>query len=372
MSVDLLKKEYAIYRRNQNIYRNLVKQFCQTFDNNKCKYEIKNILERFTLSISNLKKGGDWDLKTLTKDHPVVQKMIDELTDKKRYYKLKDADRKKITQIVMKELKNEEKIEGETAKLSNLIFDFDNYELRFKIGTGMIKVNVSRRNLGQLQKGLEKGDWKETHIAIMVLRYLTHFMGSQQWGIPLPVFMDLYHQFGARYEAFASPLNSRFLGMKDAKFGSLFRDTDEIFGSIGNFFETDILNLAKENTSASTSTSGDTVWVINPPYIETLLELSVIKMDESLSNWIKINRNSKEKGDLTFFGVMPEWSDSKAFQMVEKSPHLKYMEILHPDDHYYTDVQGRKIKARFGSMVYVLSSGGEADYQSAFDKFFLD
>jgi hypothetical protein len=185
-------------------------------------------------------------------------------------------------------------------------------------------------------------------------------MGSQQWGMPVPLYLDMYHKFNARYEAFAGPLNARFLGMKGAKFGSLFLDTDKVFGSIGSFFDIDIPKLAKADNGMA--------WVVNPPYIEKILELTIIKIEDALEN-------TPSSVDLTFFGVMPNWSDGTSYKMVEKSKFLKYMEVLHPGEHYYTDVQGRKIEARFGSMVYVLSNVNQKkeqkDYQSAFNNFFL-
>ena len=63
-------------------------------------------------------------------------------------------------------------------------------------------------------------------------------MGGQHWSIPHKVYKYLNNTYNINYVGFASPLN--ICKIEGIKFCSIFKDTDEVFGSLGSFFNIDI------------------------------------------------------------------------------------------------------------------------------------
>lgn len=74
--------------------------------------------------------------------------------------------------------------------------------------------------------------------AATVIRHAV-VLGEQQECIRQAHADYLYTDWGVRNEAFASPLDARFLGMEGAAYFSAFPDTDAAFGSSGDFFTAD-------------------------------------------------------------------------------------------------------------------------------------
>ena len=83
----------------------------------------------------------------------------------------------------------------------------------------------------------------------------------------------LYDKYGARYEGFASPLNSKLMGKPNAHFCSLFKDTDEPFGSIGRFAVKNIINPKNKGN-----------WSVNVPYVLSIIKDASHIIIESLVN----------------------------------------------------------------------------------------
>ena len=90
------------------------------------------------------------------------------------------------------------------------------------------------------------------------LRYASIFSETRHIGPPEGVY-QLFYRWGVRHEGFASPFNARLLGKENAKFYSLFYDTDALFGSGGSFF-----NLKEMPDNGH--------WCLDPPFIEETMQ----------------------------------------------------------------------------------------------------
>lgn len=300
--------EYWNWKHNTTVLKEIQSKLCH-HNNKKCHYEIKNILERFLIS------------KNIEKAHSEFKE--------KSWLFFKNVDLKTIVDNTFDKLEN--------PKIKYTKVDLDEIQLnRFRMYPSNFKI---------LQKGIRDGKWSEADVKIMILRYESHLIGSQQWSIPQKQYDYLHKKYNAQYEAFASPLNSRLMGK--GKFCSMFYDTDKKFGSLGDFFKVDMIQ-------------GDyTCWVLNPPFIESFMVLSFKKQFES------IKKAKKQGKDLVIFGIMPAWKDSEAYKMLEKYKDLKFIETLEKNTYFYEGV--KPITANFSSIAYVLSTLDD-DYSNAFSK----
>ena len=175
------------------------------------------------------------------------------------------------------------------------------------------------------------------HVA---LRYAALLSGGQQWGIPHAHVKYLYDHANVRNEAFASPFNSRLLGMPGASFCSLFLETDRIFGSIGDFF---VLDLA-------TAPAGN--WVVDPPFVEDLLVRAARKCLSAV-----------ESGSATFYFIMPAWRDCEAYRLLHGS-RFTLAEIALIPGHYYESPEGARIRTRAESVYFAIVPMGAAGAES--------
>lgn len=114
------------------------------------------------------------------------------------------------------------------------------------------------------------------------LRYGSIYAETRHIGPPQKVY-DLFYDWGIRNEGFASPFNARLLEKPEAQFYSLFKDTDEIFGSAGSFFK---LNHPKNPGH----------WCLDPPFTSELMT----KVDSILKVWLETYEN------LSFILIIPE------------------------------------------------------------------
>jgi len=330
------------------------------------RYEIKNILERFLICHSNWIIAGHE--KFIKRGFPWVTKMKREFSDKFNYYPVDIL----IDKIIL--LWNSE-IDMQTVprrKKINLNLLFDNDVVRFDD----IFISLGKQAIHNLQLGIHQNLWTPMEVASMILKYKSHLYGSQQWGLPNQVFDQLYSDYGVKYEAFASPLNSGMMVKDKGRFCSLFLDTDRVFGSLGNFFN---INLWEDGAGAGNADGagvgnadgagnadengvGEAVgWIMNPPFIEDLLEKSLEKVFRDLETGRRLGKR------IRVFGVMPGWYDSKFYQRLKDFWGLRYIEKLKPNKYFYES--DRRIVARFESVVYVLDNM-ENDYNSQYTKAF--
>jgi hypothetical protein len=346
---DIYNYEYNQWKLVEHILYKVIKTLGTEGKKGKQKrYEIKNILERFLICHSNwiiqMNKTVDGFIQI---DMPWVVKMITEFHEK---FKLDTEDSLLLVQSNIIDIWNSEfGMQHIPKKHIDVSISFNNDVISFDD----VSISIGRKAITKLKLGLANNLWTHTNVACMILKYKAHLYGSQQWGVPSQVFNDLYQYFGVRYEAFACPLNSGMMLKPEGKFCSLFIDTDQVFGSIGNFFNIDLVSYC--------GTEGS-IWFMNPPFIEDLLEQSLIKVFKDL----KQARDSNKK--LKIFGVMPGWYDSHFYQLLRNFWGLRYFEILKINKHFYSS--DRKIVARFESVVYVLDSFDmtpQENYTTAFD-----
>lgn len=173
----------------------------------------------------------------------------------------------------------------------------------------------------------------------MLLRYASIISTSQQWNLPHKWYEDMVNSFNATIEGFASPLNSQLMIIMpkgEAKFCSLFPDTDEPFGSLGSIFE------------LNSKTINDKVIINNPPYVlEIMNKLMKVQM-----KWLEII-------PITIIMSVPAWKDAEYFHQAINNKYLVYEEEMKSNQHYYETIkEGEvvKITARFPSYMFMFSN----------------
>ena len=177
----------------------------------------------------------------------------------------------------------------------------------------------------------------------VAVRYAVIASGGQQWGLPRNHVRELHRLHGVRNEAFASPLNSRLLGLPDAHFCSLFPDTDGPFGSLGDFFAVDLA-----------ATPGN--WVVNPPFVEALIERAAARCLDACASADTRGADTRGAPEITFYFVVPAWRDARFYQMLHESPHCAAELALEPGRYYYETPAGARVPTRAPSVYFALSS----------------
>jgi hypothetical protein len=177
--------------------------------------------------------------------------------------------------------------------------------------------------------------------AAVAVRYAALAPAGQQWGLPRAHVNFLYREWGVRTEAFASPLNSRLLGLPGACFCSLFLDTDAVFGSAGDFFACDALPGA---------------WVVNPPFVEALLTAAARKCLAALAG--------PSPPPAVFF-VGPDWRDAEFHRLLSASELCAAKLTLEPNNYYYESPDGARVPTRARSAYFALAQIGSRDFAAA-------
>ena len=101
------------------------------------------------------------------------------------------------------------------------------------------------------------------------LRYASLYSKTRHIGPPQVVY-DHFYDWGVRNEGFASPFNARLLGKPEARFHSLFADTDACMGSGGSFFD------LQEPTNPGH-------WCLDPPFLTATMD----RVDAIIGQWRK-------------------------------------------------------------------------------------
>ncbi len=163
-------------------------------------------------------------------------------------------------------MKSIEELPSLERRVDTIISDFNNFihpeeEFSIKItekeisyGTFSIERN-ERIDLILFLSG-EKGALK------IFLRNSTIPNFSQTWSL-VPSFAERVFGRGITNEGFSSPFNSYFLGK--GRWCSLFPDIESKIGSLGNFFDVDFNKIRGG-------------WLVNPPFIEEIMEKVIDKI----------------------------------------------------------------------------------------------
>ena len=304
----ILEKEYNRYVIVQKIYR--IGTGSNKYKNN----EWANILERFLNSMANIKTNRiDQIFVHENMAKAIYNKMENELKDKRidNYHRIVSEIKKMIDEYL-----------NNKYRPINIV-EYGQHDNRFYCNDFSKKIDNTRvisllNRIGQVQKL----QYYELIILILLLRYEGIFTKGQNWNFPFKWYDYIYQNYNVRLEGFASPLNSQLLlAGYDTKFCSLFKDTDNIFGSLGNLFDFDIEKyvLSMDNKRISIG--------LNPPYIVSIID----KMLDMIDIWF-----AKVKELRIFVGV-PYWQDADFIKRLENHKYLKFKKVLGPHEYYYED-----------------------------------
>ena len=156
---------------------------------------------------------------------------------------------------------------------------------------------------------------------------------SLQWCIPPKVFETLKNRLSVKTELFAAPTNANL-----PLYCSLFY-VDKQFGALDNFF-----NLSTDQTLEGT-------FEVNPPFIEKIFIKSSAMVVDFLEKSQKYNK------DLMFIYIMPDWLDSKGYQMLVNSKFLIDEIVFKENKHYYYQSSNdRMVVANFESHVLIIGT----------------
>lgn len=314
----MLSKEYDRYITITSILANMIKVRNL---NRKKTYELENIMERWAQSMMNT-----YGTYTVTDEKTSFNtKAMSEMIEKSLFNNMAQASRFFMSYCIEplnKSLNSQFKIVRGKCTIASNYIAFKEFKMDLNPEIISTLTSLSTQN----------------NILRMVMRYGSILPKGQNWSVPRSQYDYLYKR-GIRYEAFASPLNSKFMGKKDAKFCSIFLDTDKPFGSIGDFFSINMNDPLNNNTDRLIG------WVINPPFIDELLTKSAIKVVESAA-----------VSELFAFYIMPNWTDSKAYSTLSECKHMVYSKTLERNTYYY-EHNGKKITASFKSVVFIIYSG---------------
>jgi phosphorylated CTD-interacting factor 1 len=133
-------------------------------------------------------------------------------------------------------------------------------------------------------------------------------------------FQWLRDNLGVEFECFSSPLNCWC-----DKYFSVAMDTDQHFGSLGNFFLFDINGIKRDHFAGGS-------FEVNPPFVDSIMTRTVHHILYLLSNcdpWIP----------LSFTIILPAWIGCEAVETLRHceflQPKREYMLVLKRYKHNY-------------------------------------
>jgi hypothetical protein len=284
--------------------------------------EARNIVERWLLSIANADiPSYSWTTvyRIPPIAHPINVKLADELFAK--HYTTTPAAARSLTQSILSMV--DAVIAAPPARDDRWSASCCTSALAYREFSTPVDVRLARL--------IEIGG---CNAAVRVaMRYAAVGGTGQQWGLPQYHHDYLYEMHGVRGEAFASPLNSRYLGKPNAHFCSLFVDTDACYGSLGSFFAQDMHALRGN-------------WTVNPPYVESLMARAAAKVCDSMTY----------DHPQTVFAIMPHWTDTASYELYHRSPFLVSEMLMLPHQYYYESPSGARIDTNVPSIYFALSS----------------
>lgn len=287
-----LEEEYKRWLDYQAIW-NAMWQFASK--NNQLKYDITNIMVRFMLWWINF--PGEY---IVARDNA-----IEEFNNKG--LKLTGCDFNRLMSL-----------------RSNIRPNYSKIQVNIQNGMVNYAAFSFKMNKFSLTKMLKSYN-DHSHLVQTLLRYNSlQPTNGNFWSITPHVFEHL-KVLGVEYEAFANPMAYNL-----PKFFSPFPELDNVYGSLGSFFETEL-------------PSG--VYEVNPPYTNDFLLVTTNRMLQALQSDKKY----------TFYVVYPSWTEAEGTKLIETSDYIKHRMTLH--NHYlYDTINDTNIRAVFINTLYVLSN----------------
>lgn len=133
-----------------------------------------------------------------------------------------------------------------------------------------------------------------------------------QMAFPHKGFQWLRDNVGVKIECFASPLNCW-----NQRIFSVARDTDQFFGSCGNFFLFDGSVGLGQLTETDIGEPLGGSFEANPPFVESIMNQMAHKIEQILTKF--------EKGDVpfSFSVIVPAWTDCEGIEIMTASRFLR-------------------------------------------------
>lgn len=128
-------------------------------------------------------------------------------------------------------------------------------------------------------------------------------------------------------------------------------DVDRPFGSVGSFFDQDLVGK---------------VSTVNPPYVGSIFDRILAKIQESIERALREN-----KPMMMSIGV-PAWMDDNLIMFLEKTKYLKYKRVLSKHEYTYVDTKFDSfIPAPFPNIDYIVSVNVDhPSYENTFGRYF--
>jgi hypothetical protein len=320
-------------------------------NNKHKKYEYINCLERWVLSLAM--DFGIMYHNTNAND-PVNRKLVLELIDKKIPVLMTS-----ILSTVKKNLslRSPVVLQNNTRPFMDKTTNNQGWIVNIKIKNApnvLIKIPMSKQRYDILQS------YEKEPLTRMFLRYSTLINNGQQWALPHAQFKHLAEHYGINHEGFASPLNSGLLSLNtNGKFCSIFKDTDEVFGSIGSFFDqtmytdpVDLIGLGKLNIEEKEKVKepiSPKHWVLNPPFIISVMGRTTDKILREMK------AASDLKVEVMVVYILPSWTDFDGYIKIQNSKFLKYVQHMGKRNHFYEHMGNKKI-VNSKSTIFVLDT----------------
>lgn len=391
-------------KRDQYEYRNIIERWILSVVNEKLardkeqkvkKEEARENKERIAQGSSPYRYSTLFFFQVPTSSYNV--KLAQELQDKKidrdgliddvlgavNSFLESDPSKDKKVKLVLKYESHENNLNENNGDNDNNISEVFNDNKKDKKSIILPNITVSEGTYKFITLPMSKAKLTElkkcsnSSVLRMVLRYSTLVNGGQQWAVPKEVFNCLYKKCKFLYEGFASPLNSGFSDLRAGKFCSLFLDTDKPFGSMGSFFDNYLefpnnghqkFGIYKINTvgggvsrntrnkrkGGNVSLNNHVGWVVNPPFVEAIMDRASEHIVKSLNNANTINL------PMTVAYVLPSWEDNKGYATALKSKWCRHITRFDKKSHFY-EHQGKKIVIGAKTTMFILQTDTGAE-----------
>lgn len=320
---NILKKEYTRY---------LVVKKILTLSKG---YEWRNILERFLNSMANEvdSESDDAVFINLEQTHPIYKQLINEIVDKK----INDGDYYSLVLQIKKIINN---FLGK--KEYGVITYYGQQDNTFYCDD--FKKEMDNSRIYALIKRLKQRNKEKYYvllILIMLLRYESILVGGQNWNVSYNAYAYMNEYYNVSVEGFSSPLNSQLILLDDKTvFCSLFKDTDNYFGSVGNLFTFNIVKYAGNNPISVT---------LHIPYILHIMNMTADLIDRWLETVPQIR----------IFTGLPNWPDIPLFDRYLNHKYLKYHQFFEPNEFYFENSMDKNVPKIFSTIkkwIFVFSN----------------
>eukprot|EP01031_Cornospumella_fuschlensis_P033528 gene33528-40563_t len=207
------------------------------------------------------------------------------------------------------------------------------YYLQYQKKEHVISETHFKKLLGFYQENTDKYSHDQDPLFLRRLfcvlsRYETLSGKSEGYQMAFPDvgFKYLRDTWGVDTECFASPLNCY-----NSRFCSIARDTDQFFGSLGNFFcyEGEVTQRYRSAGAGNITRGGS--FEANPPFVEAVMNEMADRIFFLLSKY--------PSAPFSFIVIVPGWSDCRGVIDMTNSvftrPHVGYRLVLEKKKHDY-------------------------------------